>query len=393
MKLIEIAGKKFKLGSRFARLFAFFIDGMLVAGVLSILVFLFDVMGSGIGSSLIRIGLLSALLWTLSPKTKIDEGALAALQMLIIGLFGPWLNYSFDTLLWGGTAIGATILLFMDGFSDGQGPGKKLLSLQVLRLKNGKPCTFKDSFIRRLTNIFQPLDSLWTFGKQRQRMGDKLAETVVVRFESELEQLEAETEEPEIVLENTIAEMKKRLLEAQEKVDASVDVEKKFQEAYEGAVTQAERSEERATIAIQAGREDLAREDLAQRNEFRQLTNRYKAQSKEQKQVVAELTTLLETLQQKVEEAERKRDIVIAQHRNVDAHKHLQQTLIEVQDGAAFEILNKMEQNAGEAATLAKAASEVDIDLKDAKLNREFADYAEEASIDNDLAELKAKLQ
>ena len=106
MKFIEVAGKKFKLASRLSRLFAFLIDGMLVAGVLSILVFLFDAMGFGIGSSLIRIGLLSALLWTLGPKTKIggssfkeDTGPL--LQMLIIGLFGPWVNYSLDTLLWG----------------------------------------------------------------------------------------------------------------------------------------------------------------------------------------------------------------------------------------------------------------------------------------------------
>ena len=48
MKFIEVAGKKFKLASRLTRLFAFFIDGCL-AGVQSILVFLFDAMGSGIG--------------------------------------------------------------------------------------------------------------------------------------------------------------------------------------------------------------------------------------------------------------------------------------------------------------------------------------------------------
>ena len=114
MKFIEIAGKKLKLGSRFARLFAFLIDGMLVAGVLSILVFLFDAMGSGMGPSLIRIGLLSALLWTLGPKVKIleDEDRLPLIQMSIIGLFGPWLNYGLDTLLWGGTAIGAAYSVF-----------------------------------------------------------------------------------------------------------------------------------------------------------------------------------------------------------------------------------------------------------------------------------------
>ncbi len=285
-------------------------------------------------------------------------------------------------------------LLFMDGFKNGQGFGKRVLSLQVIRLRDGKPCSFKDSFIRRVTGFFQPFDLLFALGGKRQRMGDKFAETVVVKYEPYLEEIAAEAvKDPEKVLENAILEMTNRLSEAKQKVDASIGIEKQFQNAYEGAVVQAERCEERATIAIQAGREDLAREDIAQRNEYRQLANRYKTQWDEQKQVVADLTTLLETLQKKTEEAERKRDIVIAQHRNVDAHQHLQETLTEMQDGTAFEILNKMEQNASEAATLARAASEVDIDLRDTKLNREFAGYAEEASIDNDLAELKAKLQ
>lgn len=391
MKFIEVAGKKFKLASRFARLLAFLIDGMLVAGVLSILVVLFDAMGSGIGSSLIRIGLLSALLWTLGPKTKIDEEALPPLQMLIIGLFGPWLNYSFDTLLWGGTAIGATLLLFMDGFSDGQGLGKKLLSLQVLRLKNGKPCTFKDSFTRRLTSIFQPLDSFWTFGKQRQRMGDKLTETVVVKLASELEELE--TEDPEKILEKTIVEMSNKLSDARQKVDASVGVEKLFQNAYEGAIAQSSGWQERAVINLKAGREDLARADLEKRNEYRQLADQHKKQWEEQKQIVRSLSNLLEHFQQKIMEAEGKKAAVMAQHRNVNAEAHLREMLKEIQDNKAFETLVKMEQDATEAATLAKTAAQVDVAYQDTKLEREFAGYAEEASLDKDLAELKTKLQ
>ncbi len=396
MKFIEVAGKKLKLASRFARLFAFLIDGMLVAGVLSILVFLFDAMGSGIGPSLIRIGLLSALLWTLGPKTKItqvaDESAFPLVQMSIIALFGPWLNYGLDTLLWGGTAIGAAILFFMDGFGDGQGPGKKLLSLQVLRLKNGKPCSFKDSFVRRLAGIFQPLDFFWTLGEKKQRMGDKLAETVVVEFEPEPEQTKAETEDPEKILENAIVEMTNRLSDARQKVDASVGVEKLFKNAYEGAIAQAERWQERAIINLKAGREDLAREDLGKRNEYQRLADQYKKQGEEQEQVVQALSDLLEHLQQKTMEAEGKKATVVAQHRNIDAEVHLRETLKEIQNNQAFETLANMEKKATEAATLAKAAAEADGAYQSVALEREFSGYAEEASLDKDLTELKAKL-
>ena len=224
-------------------------------------------------------------------------------------------------------------------------------------------------------------------------MGDKLAETVVVKSELESEQIEAEPEDPEKILENAIAEMTNRLSEAREKVDASVGVEKHFQNAYEGAVTQAERWQERAIISLKAEREDLAREDLEKRNEYRRLAEQYKAQWEEQKQVVQALSNLLEHLQQKMMEAEGKKAVVVAQHRNIDAESHLREMLKEVQDTKAFETLTKMEQDATEASTLAKAAAAVDVAYQDTKLEREFAGYAEEASLDKDLAELKTKLQ
>ena len=389
MKSIKIAGREFTLGSRLARLFAFFIDGMFLASILLILFLLLEAVSSGP----ILIGLFSALLWILGPKTKLPRSALVVAQLLLVFLFGPWVNSDFQTFAWRGTALCTAGLFFMDGFKNGQGVGKKLLSLQVLRLKDGKPCTLKDSFIRRLTSVFQPLDAFWTFGKRRQRMGDKLAETVVVKLETELEEIEVETEDPEKVLENTIAEMTNRLSEAREKVDASVGVEKQFQQAYEGAVTQAERWQERAIISLKAGREDLAREDLEKRNEYRQLADQHKKQWEEQKQVVQALSNLLEHLQQKMTEAEGKKAVVVAQHRNIDAESHLREMLKEIQDTKAFETLAKMEQDATEAATLAKAAVEVDVAYQDAKLEREFSSYAEEASLDKDLAELKTKLQ
>ena len=391
MKLVEIRGKKFRLGSRFARLFAFLIDGTLLA---SILLVLFSFLAA-VSSGLVQIGLLSALLWILGPKTKLPRSVLVVAQLLLVFLFGPWGHNKLYPEAMSGTALWTAGMSLIDGFNNGQGLGKKLMSLQVLRLKDGKPCTLKDSFIRRLTSVFQPLDSLWTLGKKRQRMGDKFVETVVVKFEpeSESEQPGVETEDPERVLEGVIAEMKDRLAEAREKVNASIGVEKQFQDAYENAVSQAERWQERAIISLEAGREDLAREDLEKRNEYRRLADQYKNQLEDQKQMVGNLNDLLEHLHQKTMEAEGKKAVVIAQHRNIDAEAHLREMLKEIQNSKAFDALAKTEQDATEAATLAKVAAEVDVAYQDMKLEREFSSYAEEASLDKDLAELKAKLQ
>ncbi len=358
MKFIEVAGKKFKLASRLTRLYAFFIDVALIGAAQSVLVFF--------------VAFVSLLFF---------HGSFWATGIGFITFYSL-----FSAALW---IFG---LFFIDGFRKGQGIGKKLLSLQVLRLKDGKPCTFKDAFLRRFAGLLQPFDLLWFLGKKQQRLGDKFAETVVVKFEPESEETEVETEDPEKVLEGVIAEMKNRLSEARQKVDASIGVEKQFQDAYEGAVAQAERWQDRAVISLKAGREDLAREDLEKRNEYRRLADQYQTQWEEQKQIVRSLNELLEHLQQQMMEAEGKKATVVAKHRNVDAEIHLREMLKEIQDSNAFETLTQMEQDVTEAATLAKAAAEVDVTYQDANLKREFASYAEEASLDKDLAELKAKM-
>lgn len=390
MKTIKIAGKTFSLASRLSRLFAFFVDGTLLAVSLLLLFFIQSALPPWL-----FVAFLSAALWIAGPKSNLRGGTLVLTQLALVFLLWPFLEESrfhpFPSLA---PALWSLGMLFMDGFKNGQGIGKKLLSLQVIRVKDGKPGTFKDSFVRRFAGIFQPLDSFWSFGEKRQRMGDKFADTVVVKLAAEIEEIEhPERVEPEELLEDAIVEMTNRLAEARQKVDASIGIEKQLRDAYEGALAQAERCQERAAIAIQAGRDDLAREDLAHRNEYRQLAARYKTQWEEQQQIVAQLTALLETLEQKTAATRQKRDVVIAQHKNVDAHEHLQQMLEELQGGQAAEILHKMESDASEASILAKAAAEADFEFKDANREREFANYAEEASIDKELAELKAKFQ
>ena len=386
MKSIKIAGKTFRLASRLSRLFAFFVEGTLLAVSLLLLFFLqLEVV------PWLFFALLTFALWRFGPRINLGVGARVITQVALVFLLSQPPFHPFPWLL---PALWGLGMLFMDGFKNGQGVGKKLLSLQVIRVKDGKPATFKDSFVRRFSGIFQPLDFAWSFGKKRQRMGDKFADTVVVELASEVEEIErAETEEPEKLLDAAIVAMTNRLAEARQKVDASIGIERQLQDAYEGALAQAERCEERAAIAIQAGREDLAREDLAHRNEYRQQAQRYKAQWEEQQRIVAQLGVLLETLEQKTAATRQKREVVIAQHRNVDAHEHLRQMLEEVQDNEAFELLEKMERDVSDASTLAKAAAEVDAEFADAKRDREFAAYAQEASIDEELAELKTKFQ
>lgn len=374
MSIVKVIGEKFKLASRWARVGAFLLDVGLL-GFCQVLVFL---------SGFIIKPFFDDFLNLFEPDAFFLTRSTIAILSTSLWIFG---------------------ILLMDGVGKGGGFGKRLMSLQIIRLKDGKPANIKDVFVRRFAGLFQPIDWLFLAGKERQRMGDKLAKTIVVQLDSPVVEIvsdtevetekEKETEERDLekILEDVIHEISNRFSEAKQKVDASIGIEKQFQNAHDNAVAQAAKCEERAVISLQAGREDLAREDLAQRNEYRNLANRYKTQWEEQKQSVQHLTTLLDTLHQKTQQTQRERDVVIAQHRNVDAQEHLQQTLTELQSNKAFEILKKMGQNVTEAAALAKAASEVDVEIKDVELSHEFTNYAEDEAIEKELATLKEKIQ
>ncbi|MES2307271.1 MAG: RDD family protein [Verrucomicrobiota bacterium] len=81
-----------------------------------------------------------------------------------------------------GTLGYAGYLLFSDGFQNGQSWGKKVFNIAVVDEKTMAPCSYRQSFIRNLTLILLNwIDWIFIFGEKRQRLGDKIAGTIVVQ--------------------------------------------------------------------------------------------------------------------------------------------------------------------------------------------------------------------
>lgn len=73
-------------------------------------------------------------------------------------------------------------LLFQDGLPEGQSLGKKGVNSRVINASSGRPCGFGESFVRNISLLILTwVDWIFIFGERRQRLGDKLANTVVVK--------------------------------------------------------------------------------------------------------------------------------------------------------------------------------------------------------------------
>lgn len=72
--------------------------------------------------------------------------------------------------------------VFSDSLPKGQSLGKKPFGIYVISKSTGKPCTILQSFARNaFTPILGFLDAILIFGKKHQRLGDKFANTIVVK--------------------------------------------------------------------------------------------------------------------------------------------------------------------------------------------------------------------
>ena len=71
--------------------------------------------------------------------------------------------------------------LLSDALPNGQSIGKMALNIAVVDKKTNKPCTISKSLFRNITLVFLGfIDWLFIFGRNRQRLGDMIAGTVVI---------------------------------------------------------------------------------------------------------------------------------------------------------------------------------------------------------------------
>ena len=210
-------------------------------------------------------------------------------------------------------------------------------------------------------------------------------------FKANVNEALTKAEDPEKVLNQVIIEMNEQLVDTKQKVAAAIADEKRLQRQYQETAEQAKGWEEKATIAVEKERDDLAREALARRNEAQQLADEYKIQWDKQRQAVDQLKEHLRALELKIGEAGRKKNLLIARQKRATAQKQIHETMAGMKDSGAFNTFDRMEQKVGDIEARADAAAEM-ADFERDPLEDEFAALETKGNVEDDLAALKAKL-
>jgi phage shock protein A len=212
---------------------------------------------------------------------------------------------------------------------------------------------------------------------------------------SNINDLISRAEDPEKMLNQILVDMRGQLVKAKQQVAAAIADEKRLRDQADVEYKQAQDWERRAMLAIQEGRDDLAKQALVRQSEHLSHGQQLEATWESHRMETEKLKNSLRDLNDKIEEAKRKKNLLIARQRRAQAQQRIAETMSSMSEKSAFEAFARMEERIDQNERQLKAASEIDEEFSGDQLASQFKQLekgAVGAGVDMRLLELKQKM-
>lgn len=211
---------------------------------------------------------------------------------------------------------------------------------------------------------------------------------------SNINDMISKAENPEKMLNQLVIDMNQQMIESKKAVAIAIADEKKLEREVLEQKRLAEDWERKAVIAVKAARDDLAKEALLRKQEAENYYLQLKPQWEAQKVSVEKLKDTLRQLQNKIDEASRKKNILLARAKRAEAQEKITKTMSSISGNtSAFDTFDRMAKKVDELEARADASVELADLSKSTSLEKEFAKLESSgAGGDLLLEELKRKM-
>lgn len=214
-------------------------------------------------------------------------------------------------------------------------------------------------------------------------------------FKANVNHVLNKAEDPEKMLNQLIVDMNQQLIDVKKSVASSIADEKRIERQMNEQLSKSADWESRAMLALKAGKEDLAREALSRKKETDEYAAQYREQWEAQHQSVNKLKVHLRELQTKIEDAQRKKNLLIARSKRVEAQKKIQETIGGLSDHSSFEVFERMNKKIDDMEAETEALGElVNSGSTEDDIERQFRalEGKSGSSTDAMLADLRQKM-
>lgn len=206
----------------------------------------------------------------------------------------------------------------------------------------------------------------------------------------------AKAENPEKMLNQLVIDMNEQMIESKKAVAMAIADEKKLERDMLEQERLSKEWEQKAMLAVRSNRDDLAKEALLRQTEYATAVTQYKTQWQAQRESVDKLKDALRQLQSRIDEASRKKNLLIARAKRAEAQQKIQNTLSNVSGNtSAFDTFDRMSQKVDMLEAQAEAQAELSNLSADASLEKQFAELetsGASSSADAMLEDLKRKM-
>ena len=218
---------------------------------------------------------------------------------------------------------------------------------------------------------------------------------IATLFKSNINDLISSAENPEKMLDQIVADMRNQLAKAKQQVAAAIADEKRLKDQAQAEYKAAADWEAKAMLAIKEGRDDLAKQALVRNNEHLTHANQLEATWQAHSAETEKLKNQLRDLNDKIEEAKRKKNLLLARQRRAQASQRIAETMSGMSEKSAFDAFARMEEKIDQNERMIKATTEIDEEFSGDRLAGDFKQLekvAGSASADQQLTALKEKM-
>jgi phage shock protein A len=214
-----------------------------------------------------------------------------------------------------------------------------------------------------------------------------LLERVATLIRANINDLVDKAENPETMVKQVILDMENQLLQLKTQVAISIA----DQHVLEKKQTESEENERqwmrRAEMAVDKKDDALARAAIERSVSYKKTAESFREQVADQKVQVENLKASLLSLQQKLTEAQAKKDILIAQHRRARALNKANETGLNMGDESSAAAFDRMRDKVRDS----EAAAQINSELLADDVETQFAALEKQQELDRLLDDLKSK--
>jgi phage shock protein A len=212
---------------------------------------------------------------------------------------------------------------------------------------------------------------------------------------SNINDLISRAEDPEKMLNQILVDMRGQLAKAKQQVATAIADEKRLRDQADAEYRQSNDWHNKAMLAIKEGRDDLAKQALVREGEHTSAGQQLEQTWEQHRLETEKLKNSLRDLNDKIEEAKRKKNLLVARQRRAEAQKRIAETMSSMSEKSAFDAFARMEERIETNERQLKASIEIEEEFTGDRLAADFKQLergAAAGSVDVQLLALKQKM-